>query len=163
MAHRKRPVNRPVRIGLWPVWRKARTSPLTSRQSVLALALVLMAAGLLTSCRPLYLPPIPAEVPFTTQVRSTSASGVSIGPRGYPTIELELINVSEAGWLAVQWLTPKGSEAASESVWVEAATEQSVNFTLPTDVELRSGDWRAVVSLNGQLVRQLNFTIELPD
>ncbi len=127
--------------------------------SVLALVII----SLLAACRPLYLPPIPDEIPFTTQVRATSASAVSFGAGGYPTIELELRDVSEPGWLAVQWLTPKGSEAASQSVWVEVAAEQKVSFELPVDVELSGGDWRAVVSLNGRLVRQLGFTIELPD
>ena len=125
--------------------------------------MTLLCVGLMTGCRPLYLPVVPDEIPFTPQVRATSNSAINFAADGYPTIELELRDVPEAGWLAVQWFTPSGGEAASQSVWVEPAAEQSVRFTLPADAELVAGEWRAVVSLNGRLVRQLNFTVELPN
>lgn len=127
------------------------------------LVLVLVAAGTLTACRPLYIPAIPDDIPFTPRVSASTDGGFHFDAAGYPTIELELRDVAEPGWLAVQWFSPQGSEAASQSVWVEAAAQQSVSFTLPADVALRRGDWRAVLSLNGRLVRQLNFTMAGPD
>lgn len=122
--------------------------------------LTLLLLPLLVSCRPLYIPAIPEEIPFTPQVRATGESLISFDAAGYPTVELVLRDVSDSGWLAVQWLAPNGNELASQSVWIEPAAEQRIEFTLPTDVELLGGEWRAVVSINGRLVRQLNFAVE---
>ncbi|NLG07889.1 MAG: hypothetical protein GX560_01345 [Deinococcales bacterium] len=117
----------------------------------LALALLLVA------CRPLYLPPVPEPPPFEPGSRVAAFdAGLEAGR---PRLEVELADVTEAGWLAVQWLAPNGREAASGSVWVEPEAPRAL-FVLPADVEAVAGEWRAVVSLHGRLLRQFTFVIE---
>src|SRR5690554_4771470 len=84
-----------------------------ARWAALSLLLVLVAA-----CRPLYLPPIPAEVPFDPGARVASFTA-ELDDSGRPTLQVALSGVEAAGWLNVQWMAPVGREAASESVWLE--------------------------------------------
>lgn len=115
---------------------------------------------LLAACRPLYLPPIPEAPPFQPGPRV--ASGQVVLDDGRPYLRLVLADVSASGWLAVQWLGPSGKEVASESVWVQpgAAEAPAVTFRLPADVEAPGGEWRAVVSLAGSLLRQYSFVLD---
>ncbi len=114
--------------------------------------------SVLVGCAPLYLPPVPEAPPFevVTRVATTDAK---LGDDGRPQLDLELADVTEAGWLAVQWLAPSGREAASSSVWVEPGGP-SVRLSLPPDVETTAGEWRAVVSLHGKLLRQFTFELQ---
>lgn len=123
------------------------------RLAVALASLTFAAAG----CRPLYLPPVPEAPPIEEGVR-VAVHGSGLNEEGRPSLELEVVGGGD-GWLAVQWMAPSGREAASGSVWVTAA-EPVAEFVLPGDVELTSGEWRAVVSLGGRLLRQFTFTIE---
>ncbi|MBX3139955.1 MAG: hypothetical protein KF875_04345 [Trueperaceae bacterium] len=114
----------------------------------------------LTACRPLYFPPVPSDrLPEPSPVRLSSESGLTVGVGGRPTLDVEVVDLPAAGWLAVQWFGPKGSEVASESAWLEPDAP-SAEFVLPADVSPVSGEWRAVVSFGGRLLRQ--YVLSLP-
>lgn len=113
----------------------------------------------LTACRPLYFPPVPNDgLPEPSPVRLSSESGLTVGADGRPTLRAVVVGLSGAGWLAVQWFGPKGSEVASESAWLEPDAP-SAEFVLPADVSPASGEWRAVVSFGGRLLRQYLLTL----
>ncbi len=137
-----------------------------ARRCLVAGAVLLVA---LAACRPLYLPPIPDELPFEAGVR-VAAYATGVGADGRPQVEVTLADLSEAGWLAVQWMAPNGRQAASASTWLEpveaggseAATAAlpGATFVLPADVQLVPGEWRAVLSFSGRLLRQFTITLE---
>ena len=129
--------------------------PRTVRLGLLALLLV----GLtLVGCRPLYLPPVPEAPPFEPGTRVKSFVS-ELDEGGRPRLELTLSDLEGGGWLAVQWMTPSGRQAASSSLWVEPEAPTAA-FTLPADVELTAGEWRAVVSFGSRLLRQFTFTLD---
>jgi len=129
------------------------------RGAGVTLALVGLLAGL-GGCRPLYLPPVPApqEVPRVAQLGDASSLRLD---GGVLVLHLVLAEVPRAGWLAVQWFAPDGTEAASDSVWVTPAdVAQGRTSTLPPRARLAAGEWRAVASLGGTVLRQ--FRVEVP-
>ncbi len=114
---------------------------------------------LLTACQPLYLPPVPAS---NTPNVLTSLDDVSkLDMRGgVLTLHLVLATVADEGWLAVQWFAPSGAEATSDSVWIAPADAgQGRTLSLPGDVLLRNGEWRAVASYAGVVLRQFRFVV----
>lgn len=114
----------------------------------------------LTACRPLYLPPVPGDgLPEPHPVRLTAVSGLTLGADGRPTLRVDVVDLPAPGWLAVQWFGPKGGEVASDSAWLEPEAA-SAEFVLPADVDPASGEWRAVVSFGGRLLRQ--YLIAVP-
>lgn len=118
--------------------------------------LILLGAG----CQPLYLPPVPAPLELPARFELTGSSALL--QEGRPALRLLLGRVPQEGWLAVQWFAPDNREAASESVWVAPGMEGTVvHVTLPPDIESTDGRWRAVLSLEGEVVRQLS--VEVPD
>lgn len=128
------------------------------RLGAAAVSLALLALGG-TACRPLYLPPIPAreEAPVWPALDDASSLVVDAGRL---TLHVVLARVPEPGWLAVQWFAPDGGEAASDSVWVEpsdAATGRT--FVLPQGATVAQGEWRAVVSLRGRILRQFHVEV----
>lgn len=112
----------------------------------------------LTACMPLYLPPVPEPPPFEAGTR-VAAFTAELNANGRPSVELTLAELHDPGWLAVQWMAPDNRQAASDSVWVEPGTP-TATFVLPADVELRPGEWRAVVSFGSLLLRQFLFVVE---
>lgn len=80
------------------------------------------------------------------------------------SLELKLrLSVPEADWLAVQWFGPGNDEVSATSVWLEPAPEpQPLAVALPPGVALEDGLWRAVVSYQGQLVRQFSLQVRTP-
>lgn len=119
------------------------------------MALLVLAVG---ACRPLYLPPIPEDVPYEPGVRVATFTAEP-DASGRPALEVVLTGVEAAGWLNVQWMAPNGTEAASEAVWLEPADPEA-RFVLPADVEPVAGEWRAVVSFGPRLLRQFRFDLE---
>ena len=121
--------------------------------------LPLIVLGLaLSACMPLYLPPVPDPPPFEAGTRF-AAFTAEVNAAGRPSVELTLADLHAPGWLAVQWMAPDNREAASDSVWVAPDTP-TVTFVLPADVDLRPGEWRAVVSLGRLLLRQFLLVVE---
>ena len=69
--------------------------------------------------------------------------------------------VSGADWLAIQWFAPNNDQAASESLWIEPQDEgATLSLLSPERVTLSPGTWRAVLSFQGSIVRQLAVEIE---
>lgn len=85
----------------------------------------LVAALLLTSCMPLYIPPVPSSETFlyndvrVVHVEANSPDQFAVSVQG--TGEF---------WLAAQWFTAGGKLLASHSVWVELAGN-TVTTTMP--------------------------------
>lgn len=130
----------------------------STRRCRLPLA-TLLATGLLllTACQPLYIPAVPTPLELPERLELDARADLD-GQR--PRITIELLNVPADGWLAVQWFAPSNLEAASESVWIAPADENGrVVLQLPSDVDARSGRWRAVLSMNGRVLRQLSFEV----
>lgn len=122
----------------------------------LALGVVALA---LPACRPLYLPPVPASraAPAIAQLGDASALAVSGDAL---VLHVVLVAIPEAGWLDVQWFAPDGAEAASDSTWVVPAdVGQGRTFRSPARVRVTAGEWRAVVSLRGRVLRQFRTVV----
>lgn len=113
---------------------------------------------LLLGCAPLYLPLVP-EAPSVASAPRVKDARAELSGEGRPRVEVSLAGDIVPGWLAVQWFAPSGGEAASEAAWVSGAGESAL-FTLPGDVELKAGEWRAVLSFNGRVLRQFSFQLE---
>ncbi len=122
----------------------------------------LMLVLLLSACTPLYLPPVPERgvPPPAERLELAGGSALTLREEGGLELRLQLANVPEAGWLAVQWFSPAGQEVASDSVWL-APGDVGVNpsFLLPGGHEVTPGPWRAVLSFEGRLVQQ--FALEV--
>ncbi len=119
----------------------------------LALALAL------TGCRPLYVPLVPKPVPVPHLARLGDGSSLRWAD-GTLQLHVILAAIPEAGWLAVQWFAPDGSEAASDSVWVAPAdVAQGRTLRLPARVKPTPGEWRAIVSLHDVVLRQFRVTV----
>lgn len=118
----------------------------------LLLAVTLVAAG----CTPLYVPPVPAQLPaLEPRTRIAAARVDRLG--GVPTVAFTPREVPEEGWLQVQWYPPAGDEVASASVWLDASSvDRVVRIPFPEDVSRdRGGVWRAVLSFDGRILRQV--------
>jgi hypothetical protein len=125
-------------------------------------ALLASSVLLLVACTPLYLPPIPGDalVP-EPRLRLLGESGLSAAEGAQLQLTLLVGEVPHPGWLAVQWFGPAGGVVASESLWLEREDAgHTVRLSLPEGIPLRPGEWRAVVSWYGELVRQ--FRLRLP-
>lgn len=146
------PRGAPARLGAPP--RGAGVRALAVR----ALAALALAAFALVACRPLYVPLVPTGLPEPHPTRLSGGSTLAAGMGGRPRLELEVLDVARAGWLAVQWFGPGGAEAASDSAWLEPPAAAAV-FDLPADVALRPGEWRAVVSFEGVILRQFLLVV----
>ncbi|MEX2534742.1 MAG: hypothetical protein WD273_04000 [Trueperaceae bacterium] len=128
--------------------------PRRSRNIGVTCALLLL---IVAGCRPLYLPPVPAPPELPERLEVDASAGLD---DQRPRIRVELRNVPAEGWLAVQWFAPNNREVASESVWIAPEDEgRVVELNLPQDVEAVPGRWRAVVSLTGEVIRQLSVEI----
>jgi len=125
-----------------------------------AVVVVLLAA--LSACQPLYLPLVPARVPVQEVAQLGDASSLTVAG-GTLRLHLVLEQVPKAGWLAVQWFGPDGREAASDSVWVTPADDgQGRTLSLPARVAVSQGEWRALVSVGSDIVRQFRVTVATP-
>ncbi len=125
---------------------------------VLLIAHCSLLIALLSSCTFLYLPP---ELPVQTIPETFDISGSSGLKYANNQLELSVLlrNVTQDGWLAVQWYAPNSKEIASDSVWIEVRDEGlAQTFTLP-QIPSR-GEWRAVVSFEQRLLRQFSFEVK---
>lgn len=132
------------------------------RRTSVAAALATVVVAAVTACMPLYVPLVPEAPSVPTGARVTDSSTLSI-VAGRPRLELSMLpgdTLSEGGaWLAVQWYDPANTLVASDSVWVEGSEPSEHAFALPSDVEPLQGEWRAVVSLGGVLLRQFRVDV----
>ena len=128
------------------------------RGVVRRLAVLLASVGLLGGCTPLFVPPVPAELPAIPPRLRIADARLERG-EARPVLRFTVREVPRDGWLAVQWFPPAGFEVASASVWLDVGDPgRDVALRLPDDVgPLREGRWRVVVSWEGRYVRQLEW------
>jgi hypothetical protein len=129
---------------------------LLQRGTVVAFMLVA-----LTACSPLYLPPVPGDaLVVEPRLRLLGDSVLEVAEDGALSLVVVLAEVPHEGWLAIQWFGPAGGVVASDSVWLERDDAgNSLTVALPEATTLRSGEWRAVVSWYGELVRQFRVLV----
>lgn len=123
-----------------------------------AVVAVLAAAATLAACTPLYLPPVPDALPvLEPRLRLADVRVDRLG--GTPALVFVPAEVPAPGWAAVQWFPPTGAEVASTSVWLdEDRVDHVVRVPFPADVERAdAGRWRAVLSFDGRVLRQLEW------
>ena len=132
------------------------------RRATVAAALATVVVVAFTACMPLYVPLVPEAPSVPTGARVTDASSLAI-VAGRPRLELNLVPGDAlpggGAWLAVQWYGPANTLVASDSVWVEGSDASVHVFDLPPDVEVSAGEWRALVSLEGTLLRQFRVDV----
>lgn len=114
-----------------------------------------------TSCTFMYVPLIPAN----PQVREdrflmSESKGLTVED-GQLRLDVNIKEIPEDDWLAVQWFNPLSKEIASDSKWLEVADTQVLSFNLPSNIEFTEGYWRTVVSYQGNVVRQFGFDYSL--
>src|SRR5690606_14894851 len=119
----------------------------------------LAAAGMvaaLVGCMPLYAPLVHENPAVATGSHLDDSSTVVLDG-GRPRLMLSLVPgdsmPADGAWLAVQWFGPSNTLLASDSQWVDGGDPQALVFELPADVSVEPGEWRAVVSLDGVLLR----------
>lgn len=144
--------------------RRAASSSLSRRAG--ALLFTALAATGLGGCRPLYVPLVPDDAPAPVARTQLAAESELLLVGGRPSLSLIVTSVAaeaaEGDWLAVQWFGPSGALAASDSRWLDASSEGTTfTFELPPDVELASGEWRAVSSLGGFVLRQFRVDVAI--
>lgn len=131
-------------------------------RSARSLAWLVVLAGLV-ACQPLYVPLVPTapdvELPATLADDGTLSLAA-----GRPRLQVSLASLpagqAAGGWLAVQWFGPAGAQAASDARWVDEDSVGAVlTFDLPADIAVTPGEWRAIVSLEGMLLRQFRVDV----
>lgn len=135
--------------------RRVRVAGLRPRRGLLV---VLAAVATVPACTPLYLPPVPSELPaLEPRLRLEDVRVDRLG--GTPAVVFVPKEVPAPGWAAVQWYPPTGGEAASASVWLdEDRVDHVVRVPFPEDVDREDGGrWRAVLSFDGRVLRQLEW------
>lgn len=135
-----------------------------SRSKVVQYLAMMIFTCCLGACRPLYVPLVPDDAPEPVARTSLAADSSLTVAAGRPVLALTLTTVAPAAadgeWLAVQWFGPSGSLAASESRWIDASSVGSeVMIELPPDVVAAQGEWRAIVSLGGAVLRQFRVDV----
>ncbi len=121
--------------------------------------LILFLVLILSSCVPLYFPPVPAKLDLEKTTSLSNSQGLSFSEARL-RLSLRLTSIRKEDWLAVQWFAPNNKELSSEAIWINPELEgETVEFILSEDIELTDGLWRAVVSFDNQLLRQ--FVVEL--
>lgn len=130
------------------------------RRSRALAALLVLAIATLPGCRPLYVPPVPARVPVPQLPQLGDASSLRV-ENGTLVLHVVLDSVPEEAWLAVQWFAPDGTQVAADSVWVTPAdVGEGRTLSLPRPHALTPGEWRAVASMRGRVLRQ--FSVQVP-
>ena len=143
----------------------SRPEPAQARASRIILpmryTLLLGLALLLSACAYTYIPPIPRTEATPEPTFTVSPSSELFREATTLRLRLRVTEVPTAGWVAVQWLSPRNQEVASDSIWFEPSPDPQVaDFTLPDDVTLTPGEWRAVVSYGGRVARQFSLAVE---
>lgn len=119
----------------------------------------------LPACTPLFVPPIPTS---TLEPAPVWRVGGDAEARVVETAEgdvrlrarVRFESVPEDAWVAVQWFGPTGGERASSSRWVSPLDEgRWLAWDLPEDVPVVLGVWRALLSVDGRPLRQLDVVV----
>lgn len=136
------------------------------RRGVLAVLLT-VATGSLTACMPLFLPPVPSEdlvaAPTWRLAGDAELRAITAGGSPRLRVRFRFEAVAADAWVAVQWFGPTGGERASVAVWVaQGDVGRPLAVDLPDDVALEPGTWRALISVEGRVLRQLDAVVPTP-
>lgn len=138
---------------------------MTRRRSAWLAAVVAIVA--LVACTPLFLPPVPSDPLAALPAWRLAGDAELRAPAvdGTPRLRLRFRfdAVAWDAWVAVQWFGPTGGERASTALWVTPA-DVGRPFTVdaPADLEITPGAWRALISVDGRVVRQLDVLVAPP-
>ncbi len=135
--------------------------PIPSISSRFLKALILTFALLsLASCTFLYIPPLRDSQELPPSISIVDSSGLFVQADAL-RLSVQLSDVPEDGWLMVQWFSDSNEAIASDAKWVTSDDVGfAVTYNLPAEIEIKPGDWRAVVSFDSNLLRQFSITIE---
>ncbi|TVR91690.1 MAG: hypothetical protein EA416_09090 [Trueperaceae bacterium] len=140
-----------------PLRARSRRSP-----AVLAAFALLVAAS--SACVPLFVPPLPSdrlEPEPAFRLHGDARLEPAPGDDAGLVLVMRAAEVPAGGWLAVQWFGPSGPARASESVWFEpGSVGAEVRLETPPGLDVTPGEWRAVLSWDGRLVRQLRIELD---
>jgi len=137
----------------------ARTRRGTRRRplrTALAAAWLLLAP---VACTPLYLPPVPDRLPPLEERLRLRDVRIDRLDQDRPALVLVPREVPTPGWMAVLWYPPTGAAVAEDSVWLdEDRVGHAVRVPFPDHVARdRSGRWRAVLTFDGRVLRQVEW------
>jgi len=125
-----------------------------------------LAFGAVPGCTPLFLPPVPtdalAPLPSWRVAGDAEVRAVRDGAGGVAWLRLRIRfdEVPMPAWVAVQWFGPTGGERASASRWVTPQEiDRILTWDTPADLDVGPGRWRAVVSVGGRLLRQIDVDV----
>ena len=92
---------------------------------------------LLSSCTPLYFPPVPAKLDLEKTINLNNSQGLSLnGSKLNLTIRIN--DIDKEGWLAVQWFNPDNKEISSDSIWISPELEGlDKEFALLKELEIK--------------------------
>lgn len=111
-----------------------------------------------TSCTFLYIPPVLESQNLTETLNIEASRGLFLA-QDRLILSLTPRHITEEGWLMVQWFS-ESRELASDAKWLDASQEGfHLSYSLPHQLALEPGTWRAVVSWQGRLLRQFSIDI----
>jgi len=112
-----------------------------------------------SSCKLLYLPPVPSNVIAPKRILINSSSHIRLY-QGSPALEIVIESLPKPGWLTLQWFGPDNREVGSESFWIsEEDKGVSRIYILASKVPMLAGRWRVVVSFSNRVVRQITGSL----
>ncbi|MFN2321875.1 MAG: hypothetical protein ABR510_02815 [Trueperaceae bacterium] len=122
------------------------------------------AAVALTACTPLFAPPVPtdtlAPAPAWRLAGEAELRATVFSDDPHLRVRFRFDAVAADAWVAVQWFGPTGGERASVAVWVARGDEgRPFAVDLPADVAVEPGAWRALISVGGRVLRQLDAVV----
>jgi hypothetical protein len=127
-------------------------------------AVLATAGATLSACAPLFVPPVPTDALVAAPAwrlagdAELRVAAFADGPRLRVRFAFEAVAVD--AWVAVQWFGPAGGERASAAVWVARAdVGRTFAVDLPADVAIEPGPWRALISVEGRVLRQLDAVV----
>ena len=113
-----------------------------------------------SSCKLLYLPPVPSNIMAPKRILINSSSHIRLY-QGSPALEIVIETLPKPGWLTLQWFGPDNREVGSESFWIsEEDKGVSRIYILASKVPMLAGRWRVVVSFSNRVVRQITGSLQ---
>ena len=113
-----------------------------------------------SSCKLLYLPPVPSNIMAPKRILIDSSSHIRLY-QGSPALEIVIESLPKPGWLTLQWFGPDNREVGSESFWIsEEDKGVSRIYILASKVPMLAGRWRVVVSFSNRVVRQITGSLQ---
>ena len=122
--------------------------------------LLVVTVVVMSSCKFLYVSPVPPTVVAPKRLQISSSSHIRLY-QGRPALEIVVEELSQPGWLILQWFGPDNREVASESFWI-TSNDEGVRrlYLLPPNSTFLAGEWRVIASFANRVVRQITGSLE---